>query len=63
MIFLFRVRKLECVPSLCWMSKEVRETIREPKVMEKKDMINRRLFMVYKYQVEITTVKNILYDF
>lgn len=36
MIFLFRVRKLECVPSLCWMSKEVRETIREPKVMEKK---------------------------
>lgn len=38
MIFLFRVRKLECVPSLCWMSKEVRETIREPKDMEK-DMI------------------------
>lgn len=36
MIFLFRVRKLECVPSLCWMSKEVRETIRESKVMEKR---------------------------
>ena len=48
MIFLFRVRKLECVPSLCWMSKEVRETIREPKVNGKKDMINRRLFMIYK---------------
>lgn len=53
MIFLFRVRKLECVPSLCWMSKEVRETIREPKVNGKKDMINRRLFMIYKKKTKL----------